>query len=295
MIKPVFVRSIFGVVFALLGFYLVARFTPPQSAWRVFGAITSGLFGLFILPIVSRLLGRAVKHLTENIALEVVRQLRSRLPPPPKFPRHPKMETTCPALVLDTSAIIDGRVADVIKTGFLHGKIIVPNFVLSELKEIADSSQTLRRNRGRRGLEILEDLKKDKKISFQVVEARLRRGRKVDENLVRFAKKHQGAIVTCDLNLNKVAKVSGVAVLNVNELANAVKTPVLPGEKLAIKIISQGKEAGQGVGYLDDGTMIVVEGGEKFMGKKIKVVVSRLLQTEAGRMVFAKPKINIPD
>jgi len=191
-------------------------------------------------------------------------------------------------LVLDTSALIDGRIEDVLKTGFLPGELLLPDFVLNELQTIADSSNSLKRARGRRGLSILERIKKSRE-DFKVCKTKFK-SRKTDENLIKLAQKRKAAIVTTDFNLNKVAKVSGVTVLNVNELANAVKTAVIPGEKLSIKVVTEGKEKDQGVGYLDDGTMVVVEEGRGLIGKKVDVIVSRLLQTEAGRLIFGKLK-----
>lgn len=194
-----------------------------------------------------------------------------------------------PALVLDTSVIIDGRIADIIKTGFLYGTLVLPTCVLSELRRVADSKSELKRNRGRRGLEILEEMKKDRNFPFQVLEWEARDTTKIDEALLNLAKKLKGKILTTDYNLNKAGKVSGVPILNVNELANMVKTILLPGETLRIKLIQPGKEPGQGVGYLPDGIMVVVENGEGYIGQEIETVVERLFQTEAGRMIFVRP------
>lgn len=193
-----------------------------------------------------------------------------------------------PALILDTSVIIDGRIADVAKTGFLFGTFVVPACVLEELQKIADSKNILRRNRGRRGLEVLEELKKARGLPFKIMECGANDFRKVDSELIKFAKRIRGRVLTVDYNLNKVGKVTGVKVLNINELANMVKTIVLPGEELEIEIIQNGKEPGQGVGYLPDGTMVVVENGVDFMGKVVKTEAKRIFQTEAGRMIFVK-------
>lgn len=193
-----------------------------------------------------------------------------------------------PALILDTSAIIDGRIADIVKTGFLFGTFVLPSCVLEELQKIADSKNTLKRDRGRRGLEILEELKKEKDLPFKIMESEVSDLGKLDRELIKVAKKLKGRVITTDYNLNKVGKVSGVKILNVNELANMVKTIVLPGEELVIEIIQKGKEARQGVGYLPDGTMVVVEDGEEGVGQTVKTEVKRLFQTEAGRMIFAK-------
>ena len=193
-------------------------------------------------------------------------------------------------ILLDTSAIIDGRIADISQTGFISGALIVPRFVLNELQHIADSADTMRRNRGRRGLEMLNRLQKDATVPIEITDADVEGIVEVDSKLVKLAQTLHCPIITNDFNLNRVAELQGVKVLNINELANAVKPVLLPGEDIVIKIIQDGKELGQGVGYLDDGTMIVVEGGRQYMGSTIEVSVTRVLQTVAGRMIFAHPK-----
>lgn len=195
------------------------------------------------------------------------------------------------AKILDTSVIIDGRIVDISATGFIEGVIIVPGFVLEELRHIADSSDALKRNRGRRGLDILNKMQKESHVTVQIVEQDFDDIPEVDSKLVKLAKTMKGKIVTNDYNLNKVCELQGVPVLNINELANAVKPIVLPGEEMVAQIIKDGKEAGQGVAYLDDGTMVVVEGGRRHIGDTIDVVVTSVLQTAAGRMIFAKPKL----
>ncbi|OLB63399.1 MAG: twitching motility protein PilT [Chloroflexi bacterium 13_1_20CM_54_36] len=193
-------------------------------------------------------------------------------------------------ILLDTSAIIDGRIADISQTGFVSGALLVPRFVLNELQRIADSADTMRRNRGRRGLEMLNRLQKDTTVPIEITDADVEDVVEVDGKLVKMARTLHCPIITNDFNLNRVAELQGVKVLNINELANAVKPVLLPGEDIFIKIMQDGKELGQGVGYLDDGTMIVVEGGRQFMGMTIEVSVTRVLQTVAGRMIFAHPK-----
>ncbi len=193
-------------------------------------------------------------------------------------------------ILLDTSAIIDGRIADISQTGFVSGALLVPRFVLNELQHIADSADTMRRNRGRRGLEMLNRLQKDTTVPIEITDADVEDVAEVDGKLVKMARMLHCPIITNDFNLNRVAELQGVKVLNINELANAVKPVMLPGEDIFIKIMQDGKELGQGVGYLDDGTMIVVEGGRQFMGATIEVTVTRVLQTVAGRMIFAHPK-----
>lgn len=194
------------------------------------------------------------------------------------------------AKVLDTSVIIDGRIADIVKTGFLEGPLVVPGFVLEELRHIADSSDVLKRNRGRRGLDILNRIQKEMGAEVHIYEGDIPEAQEVDSKLLKLARNLKGLVVTNDFNLNKVAELQGVPVLNINELANAVKPVVLPGEEMTITVVKDGKEPGQGVGYLDDGTMIVVDGGKRYMGDTIGVLVTSVLQTAAGRMIFAKPK-----
>jgi uncharacterized protein YacL len=193
-------------------------------------------------------------------------------------------------VVVDTSAVIDGRIADIAKTGFIMGSLVVPRFILDELQRIADSPDTMRRNRGRRGLEILTALQRDAITPVTVDEETYPEIAEVDAKLIAFARDHEAAILTNDFNLNRVAEIQGIRVLNVNELANAVKSVVHPGEEMSVRINQDGKEPGQGVGYLDDGTMIVVEGGSRFMDKEIPISVTRVLQTVAGRMIFAQPR-----
>ncbi|HYM53501.1 MAG TPA: TRAM domain-containing protein [Candidatus Dormibacteraeota bacterium] len=192
-------------------------------------------------------------------------------------------------VVIDTSAVIDGRIVDIGRTGFILGTLVVPRFVLDELQRIADSPDALRRNRGRRGLEMLAALQRDSVSPVEVSEDTYPQVDEVDAKLVAFGRDHDAAILTNDFNLNRVAELQGIRVLNINELANAVKAVVHPGEEMAVKIIQEGKEPGQGVGYLEDGTMIVVEGGSRFMDREVAITVTRVLQTVAGRMIFAQP------
>lgn len=193
--------------------------------------------------------------------------------------------------ILDTSVIIDGRIADICKTGFIEGTLVIPEFVLEELQHIADSSDLLKRNRGRRGLDILNKIQKELDVKVLIYEGDYEEISEVDSKLVKLAKALQGKVITNDFNLNKVCELQGVSVLNINDLANAVKPVVLPGEEILVQVIKDGKEHGQGVAYLDDGTMIVVEGGREHIGATIEVLVTSVLQTSAGRMIFAKPKL----
>lgn len=192
--------------------------------------------------------------------------------------------------LLDTNVIIDGRIADICRTGFLEGTLLIPVFVLEELQHIADSPYSLRRVRGRRGLDVLKDMMDDENLNLEVMNVDFNDVQEVDSKLVRLAQKIGGKIITNDFNLNKVAQLRGVEVLNINDLSNAVKPIVIPGEVMRVQVVKDGKEPGQGVAYLDDGTMIVIENGHKFLSRTISVEVTSALQTSAGRMIFAKPQ-----
>jgi len=209
-------------------------------------------------------------------------------------PGRPAEETSAAAqpsyrtVLLDTSVIIDGRIADIARTGFLVGTLLIPRFVLNELQFIADSSDNLRRQRGRRGIEVISQLQKDTTTPLRISDMDVEGVREVDDKLVVLARQLRCPILTNDYNLNRIAELQGVSVLNVNELANAVKLVFLPGESIEVNVIQEGKESGQGVGYLDDGTMVVVEDGRSYLNKKINVTVTKVLQTAAGRMIFAR-------
>lgn len=202
-----------------------------------------------------------------------------------RLSRQDQVETV---IVVDTSAIIDGRIVDICKTKFIEGKLVVPRFVLKELQQIADSSDPIKRQRGRRGLEVLNTIQKEMGIPVTIHEEDFPDVSEVDAKLVKLAKLLEASIFTVDFNLNRVASIQGVKILNINELANALKPVVFPGEVMEIKLLKEGKEHNQAVGYLDDGTMVVVEEGKKFIGQSLKVVVTSVLQTQAGRMIFTK-------
>lgn len=197
--------------------------------------------------------------------------------------------------VLDTSVIIDGRIADISETGFLHGNLIVPRFVLDELQHIADSADSMKRSRGRRGLDVLNRMQRSAGINIEIMDQDFPKLKGVDAKLVALARKINAKIVTNDFNLNKVAELQGIKILNVNELANALKPVVLPGETMTVKIIKEGKEPGQGVAYLDDGTMIIVDHAQKHQGANVEVLVTSVLQTTAGRMIFSELKSIVPE
>ena len=209
-----------------------------------------------------------------------------------KFDRQDQRDDV---LILDTSVIIDGRILDICQTKFLEGRLVVPRFVLKELQQVADSQDSLKRNRGRRGLDILNKLRKNPHISVKVHEEDFSDVQLVDEKLVKLAKVLGGKILTNDFNLNKVAEFQGVTILNVNELANALRPVVLPGETLQVKLIKEGKEYDQAIGYLDDGTMVVVDHAKRHLGSEKHVVVSSVLQTAAGRMIFGKLESDKPN
>jgi uncharacterized protein YacL len=195
-------------------------------------------------------------------------------------------------ILLDTSVIIDGRVADIAKTGFLPGTLLIPRFVLNELQYVADSPDGLRRQRGRRGMEVLAELQKLANILVRISDINVEGVREVDDKLVILAKQLKCPVLTNDYNLNRVAELQGVTILNINELANAVKSVVLPGEIMHINVIQEGKESSQGVGYMDDGTMVVVENGKDYIGEYRDVHITKVLQTAAGRMIFARVEEN---
>ncbi|MFQ5945171.1 MAG: PIN/TRAM domain-containing protein [Anaerolineae bacterium] len=202
----------------------------------------------------------------------------------------PAPEAEEEVVLLDTSVIIDGRIADISETGFVDRTMLIPRFILDEVQYIADSPDTLRRNRGRRGLDILNRLQKGRGAALRITDMDVEDMREVDGKLVALAKRLKATVITNDYNLNRVAELQGVQVLNINELANAVKAVFLPGEVIELQVIQEGKEPGQGVGYLDDGTMVVVENGRRHIGTTQSVLVTRVLQTVAGRMIFAQPQ-----
>jgi len=208
------------------------------------------------------------------------------------YVRLARQDVSAQLIVLDTSVIIDGRIADMSQTKFVEGRFIIPRFVLKELQQIADSKDSLKRNRGRRGLEILSKIQKNPQLDVRIHEEDFPELPDVDSKLIKLGKVLDAKIFTNDFNLGKVAELQGVKVLNMNELANALKPIVLPGEVLEIKLVKEGKEHNQGIGYLDDGTMIVVENGKQFLGRTIMAAVTSVLQTTAGRMIFAKPENN---
>jgi uncharacterized protein YacL len=311
--------SVFAAVGALMGLVVTPFITTrPARALRSMIAqlsaqsMISGLIGLIVGLIVAALVSfplsllpapigqilpfiGAVLFAYLGVAVFVMRQndilnlLRSRLS---TVVEDGGASSAGRSVLLDTSVIIDGRIADIAQTGFIFGSMLVPSFVLAELQHIADSPDGLRRQRGRRGLDILNRLQKDSAISFRITDLDVEGVRDVDDKLVILAKQLRCPVLTNDYNLNRVAELQGVTVLNINELANAVKAVYLPGESLEVHVLQEGKESGQGVGYLDDGTMVVVESGRDLIGRTAPVTVTKVLQTAAGRMIFARPETN---
>ena len=278
-----FVTAVVGLLIGLLmGLLLglpLAAFPPPLGTWLPLGV--SLFLGLGMLGFT------VAKRDDLLLAAEAIGIVRRPVPDADRT-----RAAGDPHIVVDTSAIIDGRIAEIVESGFVYGTLVVPKFVLDELQHIADSSDTLRRNRGRRGLEILARMQKDSPTPVEIVDEPLVEIPEVDAKLVALARERSKAILTNDYNLNRVAELQGVRVLNINSLANAVKPAVLPGEELRVRVIQEGKEAGQGVGFLDDGTMVVVEGGVRYIDKDLDVSVTRVLQTVAGRMIFAQPRLD---
>ncbi|MCI8704706.1 MAG: TRAM domain-containing protein [Anaerotignum sp.] len=251
-------------------------------AFRGFGAV--GTFIVVLLNFLFGILGiRVARRKKDEVNVRKLQEVLLTTAPVPEEPLvagRPK--------ILDTSVIIDGRILDILQTGFIEGKIIIPTFVLEELRHIADSADSLKRNRGRRGLDILNEIQKQLAVPVEIKEFTTPQFMEVDSMLLKMAENMDAFVVTNDFNLNKVAEFQGVRVLNINELANAIKPVVLPGEEMKVTIIKSGKEAGQGVGYLNDGTMIVVDGGSRHIGETKTVIVTSVLQTAAGRMIFTK-------
>jgi len=263
---------------ALIGFVLgIAVFWFSPRVARAFSRWFENLF----FKVLKRVVSDFLKVQSERIRESKIKKETSRRD---AADEDIKKREGSP-VILDTSSIIDGRILEVIKLGFLDSLIIVFDGVVQELRHIADSKDPIRRQRGRRGLDILNEIKKAKGKNFKILAGNS--NEEVDKGLIRLAKKYKGGLATVDFNLNKAAKVSGVKVMNINDLVNCLKTVILPGEKITVKVIQPGKDASQGVGYLDDGTMVVVEEGSSFIGKDaVGVTVKRVIQTSAGKMIF---------
>lgn len=276
-----------GVVGALIGLLISSVFLNLLAKVPIVGAMLAVVVAILMAALGANIAIRKREELMSllyNIGYRRVQGIN----------KDKKVKDECEQKVypkvLDTSVIIDGRIFDICQTGFVEGPLIIPDFVLAELRHIADSSDGLKRTRGRRGLDVLNKIQKELNIDVQIYEKDFPNIAEVDSKLLKLSQVLNGKVVTNDYNLNKVAEFQGVPVLNINELANAVKPVVLPGEEMNVQIIKDGKESGQGIAYLDDGTMIVIEGGKKSIGETKDVVVTSVLQTAAGRMIFAKQK-----
>ncbi len=315
---------VMGLLGALVGLVLTPYITtrPARSLRALLGRVSAqtlvaGMVGLIVGLLISALLAFPLSLLPSplgevlpfigvlvisyfGVAVFIMRQsdlfgvLRDRLPRRGGSPESspPATNAVDRTVLMDTSVIIDGRILDIAKTGFLSGTLLIPRFVLNELQYIADSADGLRRQRGRRGMEILSQLQKEPRIPVQISDVDVEGTREVDDKLVILARQMKCPILTNDYNLNRVAELQGVIVLNINELANSVKAVLLPGETLSVNVIQEGREHNQGVGYLDDGTMVVVEDGVDYLKEEIPVTVTKVLQTAAGRMIFARPEEN---
>ncbi|MCH8821468.1 TRAM domain-containing protein [Patescibacteria group bacterium] len=287
-------RLVIGIVFGTAGYYLATVFVNPpeegvRQGVRIILAIFAGGLSMYLVPLITKWVGYWSSLFSKRVANEIISQLRlPRIPNPVRIGIDRESKKWVNPMVMDTSALIDGRIADIVESGFLYGTLIVPDIVLSEMRHIADSSEGLKRGKGRRGFDVLERIKKSKGIKTIIYDTGQNSLKNVDDRLLKMAKMWRAKMITTDFNLNKLATVSGVKILNVNELSNSIKVPLIPGEELNVKVIQEGKEKNQGIAYLPDGTMIVVEEGDKYLGKNVSVRVSRSLQTAAGRMIFAK-------
>ncbi|SHE86354.1 PIN/TRAM domain-containing protein [Alkalibacter saccharofermentans] len=273
---------VISTVGLIIGLTIAALLSLPISNFRLFPGVTEIIVTL--IYILFGYMGITITSKNSELLTGLMKRSQKEIKP-----QKPKI--TCPK-ILDTSVIIDGRIFDICQTGFVEGSLVIPGFVLGELQYIADSSDSLKRTKGRRGLDILNRIQKELDIEVMISEKDFPDIKEVDAKLVQLAKEIKGKVVTNDYNLNKVAEFHGVGVLNINELSNAVKPVVIPGEEMVVTVLKDGKESGQGIAYLDDGTMIVVESGKRHVGNTIDVIVTSVLQTAAGRMIFAKPKKN---
>ena len=297
----------FGILGALLGVLAALIIIVSEIGMRGVSlrGLSSAVFGLILGLLMSKIVGDAFGilridpqtlalvrttltltfcYLGMTIAVRGKDNFNIIIP----YVRLSRQDQPASVIVVDTSVIIDGRIIDICKTKFIEGKIIVPRFVLKELQQIADSADPIKRQRGRRGLEVLNTIQKEMGISVMVHEEDFPDVSEVDAKLVKLAKLLDARVLTVDFNLNRVATIEGVKVLNINELANALKPVVFPGEVMEIKLLKEGKEHNQAIGYLDDGTMVVVEEARKLIGQTVKAVVTSVLQTQAGRMIFTK-------
>ncbi len=294
MKSKVFLRPSVAIVFVFLGALIARSGTPPEifaitgNYFTVIAALAFGTLG-FILPDIIELAGKAginvlARELADRIPNPSTAAIRSRFSFSRKSKKNKKYDNP---IAVDTSALIDGRVLELVKTGFISGTFLIIPSVLHELQKFADSADNVRRSKGRRGLDVLGEIKKSKNIKVEIIKNESKEA-EVDDKLVAVCKRVGAKLMTTDYNLNKVADIRGIKILNINELANAIKTVVLPSERLEVVIVEKGKEKNQGVGYLPDGTMVVVENGADLAGKRENVLVRKVIQTNAGKMIFAR-------
>lgn len=294
-------RLVLAVVFALTAFIFteVLPDIPPFNRifLRIVITVWFGLMGYGLFPDLAKIVSTTTLRFVNSFVSRLSAEITSQMLRLQRAPGGNLIGSGAAApiggvavhhpLLLDTSAIIDGRILDIAKTNFISGTILIPSFVLTELQQVADSSDFLKRTRGRRGFEIVDELKKVRGLRVEIWD-KDGAGKGVDEKLLKLAKNIHARIITTDFNLNRLATVSNILVLNINELSNAVKTVAVPGEKLKVKVVHLGKDAKQGVGYLPDGTMIVLEDGADLVGQEVETEVTRLIQVAAGRMIFVK-------
>ena len=307
ILREIFTSTVWGLLGAICGIalgYIILKLEEKLKdipLKLIFGSLLGVTVSLLIANLfISKLLLALVKDIPITLPIYVlfyfvmgylgfrIGEKKSQTLDLSKVPLFDKMEGTEDTKILDTSTIIDGRIADICETGFVEGTFMIPQFVLYEIQHIADHQDPVKRTRGRRGLEVLHRLQKQTFMKVKIVDYDFPKLKDVDTKLIALAKKLNGKIVTNDYNLNKVAELQGIEVLNINQLATALKPAILPGEQMNIRILKEGKEYGQGIGYLDDGTMIVVDEAKKLLGKTVDVVVTSVLQTTSGRMIFGK-------
>lgn len=307
ILKEIFVSTVWGLAGAVFGLLLGYAILKAEEKLKdvslkiIIGSLTGITVSLLIANLfISRLLLALIKDIPITVPIYILLYFvmgyigfkigmeKSRTLDLSKVPLFEKMEGNEGAKILDTSTIIDGRIADICETGFVEGTFIIPHFVLYEIQHIADHQDPVKKTRGRRGLDVLHRLQKQTFVRVKIVDYDFPKLKDVDTKLIALAKKMSGKIVTNDYNLNKVAELQGVEVLNMNQLSTSLRPAMLPGEQMNVKILKDGKEQRQGIGYLDDGTMVVVDDAKKLLGKSVDVVVTSVLQTTSGRMIFAK-------
>ncbi len=309
ILKEIFANTLWALLGAILGIgfgYMILKLEERLKDIPlkiIFGSLLGTTISLIVADLfISRLLLALIKDIPITLPIYIlfyfvmgyigfrIGKEKSKTLDLSKVPLLDRIENDEDVKILDTSTIIDGRIADICETGFIEGTFVIPQFVLYEIQHIADHSDTVKRTRGRRGLDILHRLQKQTFVKVKIVDYDFPKLKDVDTKLIALAKKLTGKILTNDYNLNKVAELQGIEVLNMNQLAASLRPAMLPGEQMNVKILKEGKEHGQGIGYLDDGTMVVVDDAKKLLGKSVDVVVTSVLQTTSGRMIFAKLK-----